>query len=285
MKLFDRLSNGWRIGKISLKTIKENPSLMLFPVISGFSLVLVTLSFFGGGYMLFGENIIAAADSSSGGGSETAINAFVYLLVFVFYLINYFVIVFFNVGLVHCAKMILEGKETSVGEGINYALTRISSIFAWAVLAATVGLILKTIQERAGALGGIITSVIGMVWGIATYFVVPIIAYEDVSPFEAVKRSGQMIKEKWGESIGANFSFGLFTLIGILFVAIPVGYLLGAMINPIVGIVAGIIIFLLVQTAVSAANMVFLAAAYQHINEEPTGYFENDVLDDMFMQK
>ena len=284
MKLFDRLSNGWRIGKISLKTIQENPSLMLFPIISGFSLILVTLSFFGGGYMLFGTDIIAAADSS-GSGSETAVSAFVYFLVFLFYLINYFVIVFFNVGLVHCAKMILEGKETSVGEGINYALTRISSILAWAVLAATVGLILKTIQERAGALGGFITSAIGMVWGIATYFVVPVIAYEDVSPFEAVKRSGQMIKDKWGESIGANFSFGLFALIGILFVAIPIGYLVGAMINPIVGIVAGILIFLLVQTAVSAANMVFLAAAYQHVNEEPTGYFESDVLDDMFTRK
>ncbi len=283
MKLFERLKNGWTIGKTSLRTIKENPSLMFFPIISGFSLVLVTLSFFGGGYMLFGQDILAAAESGS--GSETALSAFTYFLLFLFYLTNYFVIVFFNVGLVHCAKQILEGRETSVGEGINFALTRLSSILAWAALAATVGLILKTIQERSGALGGIITSIIGVVWGIATYFVVPVIAYEDVNPIEAVKRSGEMIKEKWGESIGANFSFGLFALLGILFVAIPVGYLFGAMINLAVGIVVGIIIFLLIQTAVSAANMVFLAAAYQHVNEEPTGYFESDVLDDMFTRK
>jgi len=283
MKLFDRLSNGWTIGKTSLRTIKENPSLMLFPIISGFSLILVTLSFCGGGYMLFGEDILAAIDSGS--GDETTLSAFTYFLAFLFYLTNYFVIVFFNVGLVHCAKMILEGREASVGDGISFALTRLSSILAWAALAATVGLILKTIQERSGALGGIITSFIGVVWGIATYFVVPVIAYEDVNPIEAVKRSGQLIKDKWGESIGANFSFGLFAICGLFLVALPIGYLLGAMINPVVGIVAGIIIFLLVQTAVSAANMVFLAAAYQHVNEEPTGYFESEVLDDMFMPK
>jgi len=93
------------------------------------------------------------------------------------------------------------------------------------------------------------------------------------------------MKETWGESLGANFSFGLFSLIGIFLVALPVGFLLGALIHPILGIVAGIMIFMLIQMAVSAANTVFLAAAYQHINNEPTGHFREDVLDDMFVQK
>jgi len=153
------------------------------------------------------------------------------------------------------------------------------------VLAATVGLILKSIQENAGNLGRIITGIIGMVWGIATFFVVPVIAYEDVDPIQAVKRSAQIMKDKWGESIGANFSFGLFSLIGIFFVALPIGFFLGATINPIAGMIVGILIFILVQIVVSAANMVFLAAAYQHVNNEPIGHFEEDVLDDVFIQK
>jgi len=282
MKIFDRLSNGWRIGKTSLFTIRENPSLMLFPIISGASLIFIILSFFGSGYYLFGEQFAAIADD------ETVINsmdAILYLLVFVFYLINYFVIVFFNVGLVHCAKMILEGRETSVGEGIRYAQTRFGAILGWAILAATVGLILKSIQENAGSFGKIITGIIGMVWGIATFFVVPVIAYEDVDPIQAVKRSGQIMKEKWGESLGANFSFGLFSLMGLLFVALPLGFLFGTMINPVMGIGVGMIVFILIQTIVSAANMVFLAAAYQHVNDEPIGHFESDILDDVFFQK
>ena len=283
MKIFDRLSNGWRIGKISLMTIRENPSLMLFPIISGASLIFIILSFLGSGYFLFGDQLQALEIEET--VSSTSSNALVYILVFAFYLINYFVIVFFNVGLVHCAKMILEGRETSVGEGIRFAQTRLGAIFGWAMLAATVGLILKSIQENSGSLGQIITGIIGMVWSIATFFVVPVIAYEDVDPIQAVKRSGEIMKDKWGESLGANFSFGLFSFIGMLFVALPVGFLLGAAINPLLGIGAGVLIFILIQTAVSAANMVFLAAAYQHVNNEPIGHFESDVLDDVFFQK
>ncbi len=282
MKLFDRLANGWKLGKTSLKTIKENPSLMVFPLISGLSLILVSLSFFSSGYVLFGEDILAlAADETA----ATSLNLMMYVMAFIFYLANYFVIVFFNVGLVYCAKKILEGNETTVGEGVRYAQTRMGTILAWSVLAATVGLILKSIQERAGALGSIITGIIGVVWGIATFFVVPVVAFEDVSPIEAVKRSASIMKEKWGESIGANFSFGIFSLIGILFIALPVGFLMGAAIHPIVGIIAGIVVFFLVQIAVSSANMVFLAAAYQHVNDEPTGHFDSDVLDDVFIPK
>lgn len=282
MKIFDRLSNGWKIGKMCLRTIKDNPSLMIFPVVSSISLILVTLSFLGGGYFLFGEEILAMTEESNAVDSLGIIH---YVSLFVFYLVNYFIIVFFNVGLVHCSKMILDGKETSISIGLNFALSRIKTIFAWAILAATVGMVLKAIQERSGAIGGIITGLIGMVWGIATYFVVPVIAYEDVSPIQAVKRSAQIIKEKWGESLGANFSFGLFTLIGLILIVLPIGFILGALIHPIAGVVVGLILFLIMQTAVSASNVIFLAAAYEHVNDRPNTYFESDVLDDMFVPK
>ena len=282
MRFFDRLSKGWSLGKTSLQIIQENPTLMLFPIISVTSLILVSISFFSSGYVLFGEELLAISDDV---GQINNLDMVLYMILFLFYLVNYFVIVFFNVGLVFCAKMILEGKETSVGDGIRYASTRFGTILAWAAMAATVGIILKTIQERAGAIGNILSGVLGFIWGIATFFVVPVIAYEDVTPFEAVKRSGSIMKEKWGESIGANFSFGLFNILGTLFIALPIAYMLGVMVNTIVGIVSGFIVFFLIQAAVSAANMVFLAAVYQHVNNAPTGRFEGEVLDDIFVQK
>lgn len=279
MKLFDRLSNGWKLGKMSLSTIRENPSLMLFPVISGISLITLTISFFGGGYYFFGANLESALDSA--GNNEWQL----YLIGFAFYFVNYFVVVFFNVGLVHCARMIFEGEETSFGEGLRYASTRLGTIASWAVLAATVGMLLKSIQERMGAFGGIITGIIGMVWSIATFFVVPILAYEDVSPIEAVKRSSQIIKQKWGESLGANFSLGIFTLIGIFLIALPSGFILGYLVHPVAGIVVGFALFMTVMVAISAAETVFLAAVYQHANDKPVGKFQHDVLDDVFYRK
>ena len=125
MGIFTRLKNGWTLGKTSLRTIKENPSLMLFPVISGTALLLVSIVILGGGAFLFGDSLDRLSETESGAGS-----LMIYLGLFIFYLINYFVIVFFNVGLVHCAKKINEGRATDFGEGVRFALTKIGAIFS-----------------------------------------------------------------------------------------------------------------------------------------------------------
>jgi len=156
MKFFDRLSNGWALGKMSLATIKENPSLMLFPVVSGAAMTLIVLSFLGGGFFLFGDSITSENFHFEAPAEETT-DILMYVGAFLFYLVNYFIVVFFNVGLVYCARLILEGEETSFREGISYAMTRTQTILAWAALAATVGMIIKTIQERAGSFGQILS--------------------------------------------------------------------------------------------------------------------------------
>ncbi|GJM35265.1 MAG: hypothetical protein DHS20C18_42660 [Saprospiraceae bacterium] len=283
MSFFDRIANGWKIGWTSLKTIKENGALMLFPIMSGIAMIAVLISFMSSFFILSGveglESFGHWIEQSEGGSDIVA-----YIGLFVFYLINFFTIVFFNVGLVYCARQIFEGKEPSVKEGIQYSITRINAILSWAILAATVGVILKTLEDRLGFVGKLIIGLIGMVWTIATFFVVPVIAYENVGPIEAVKRSGTIMKEKWGEAIGANFSFAAFFILGYL-AAILLAIGLFA-IHPLLAIVAGVLSILFVHTAVSAAKTVFLAAAYQHLHEEPAGHFDQgDVLDDLFMPK
>lgn len=278
MNFFDRLSNGWKLGMSSFGVIRENPSLMLFPVLSGTALLFICLTFFGGIAAMFGFQLDAFFARFDVGGEWLA-----YAALFIFYLINFTVIVFFNVGLVHCTRLIMEGKEAKVGDGIAYSISRLNAIVSWALLAATVGVILKTLEDRLGAIGQIIVGIVGIVWSIATFFVVPVIAYEDVTPIEAVKRSGRIVKEKWGEAIGANFSFGLFYFLGIIaIVAISV---LLFFVHPVVAVVAGVLSFLFLATAVSAAKTVFLAAVYRHVNDEPVDFYDSDVLDTVFVPK
>ena len=262
----------------SFGIIRENPSLMLFPVLSGASLLFICLTFFGGIAAMFGFNIDAFFTRFETGGEWLA-----YAGLFIFYLINFTIVVFFNVGLIHCTRLIMEGRDAKVGDGIAYSVSRFDAIVSWALLAATVGVILKTLEDRLGAIGQIIVGIIGIVWSIATFFVVPVVAYENVTPFQAVKRSGQIMKEKWGEAIGANFSFGLFYLLG--FVMIAVGVALLFFVQPIVAIVAGVLAFLLLITVVSAAETVFLAAIYRHVNDEPVEYYDNEILDNVFVPK
>lgn len=274
MGFFTKLSNGWELAKNSFIVLRENKQLLLFPILSGTSLLLVMAAF---ALTIFGF----------AGWDFDAINGIgrlgMYGIAFGFYLINYFVIVFFNMALIHCAHLYFNGEEPTISKGIQFSLSRIGAIFSWALLAATVGLVLRAIQENAGWLGKIIAGLVGMVWGVTTFFVVPVLAYENVGPFEAVKRSGSLMKQKWGESIGAGFSMGLVGFVGGIIIVLA-SFSLGA-INPIIGVVFGVLAFVMMSVVLSAAQTVFISAAYQNVMGNPVHHFRDEMFHDLFVQK
>lgn len=276
MRFFDRLKNGWELAKISLRTINENRELLLFPVFSTISLILILATFFGGTYFLVGDSIENIMEN------ESVSNIFAYGMIFIYYLINFFIVVFFNSALIHCAMKYFEGKPTSLGDGIQFAISRIGKIFSWAIVSATVGTILQVISES-GKIGEFIAMFIGAAWSILTFFVVPILIYEDKSVFDSIKSSTNMMKEKWGESLAGNVSFSLIMILGLIG-AVGIGFLLGY-IHPIVGLAVGFIAAILVFTIISAAKTVFVAAVYNHVKERPIGDFDGEMLDSVFMQK
>lgn len=276
MKLFTRLSNGWEIFKNSFKILRANKDLIIFPILSGSSMLIVMASFI--------VAIVAAArwDTASihlGGPIER------YGVLFLFYLVNYFIIVFFNMALVHCTRKFLKGEPVHLRDGLEFSVSRIGVIFSWAVFAATVGMILKIIQENVGALGKIITAIIGIVWNVATFFVVPVIAYEKVGPITAFKRSVQIMKEKWGESLSGNFSFGLVQFLAILLIGGPL-FLLGALVNTFLGIALGMLAAFIIIAVVSAAQTIFISTVYHQINEGTSfDYFDEGLVDNLFIGK
>ncbi len=276
MSFFTRLSNGWKMAVISFETIQKNPSLMLFPVFSVISFVLVFATFAGGSFLLLGDQIRAMlADEQYGRAAAIG-------FMFLYYLVNFFIIVYFNSALIYCTAKILNGEETTPSEGLAFANSRINKILGWSVLSATVGTLLQLLQET-GKIGQIVSSLIGIAWSILTFFAVPVLIFEDKSVIDTVKESGRLMKQKWGESLAANMSFGLFHLLGIL-VAIAVGVLLSG-ISVILGIIVGIFIVLIVSTFISTAQTVFVAAMYNHVTGMPTGEFDDRTLDGMFIQK
>lgn len=279
MKFFDRLSNGWQLAKTSLAIIEEEKSLLLFPILSTLALILVCATFFGGGYFIFGEELLAAADTAETG---SATSPFAYVLAFCYYFVTYFVIIFFNSALVHCAVQVLNDEPTSLSEGLEFATSKLDKILAWTSIAATVGLLLKILQSNE-KIGQIAAAIIGAGWSILTFFVVPVMLYEDKEVFGSIKRSGSIMKEKWGESLGANFGFGFINFIAILLIGVLAFVL--AQINIILAIVVGVFSLLLLGTVMSAAQTVFLAAIYQRVNNKPTGNFDENVLDDAFIVK
>ena len=275
MNIFDRLSNGWKIAMSSFKVLKEKKELIIFPILSGFSILLVVGSFF-------------TIYFTSSGWTETDLQGFNtpanYLLLFGFYLVNYFIVVFFNMALIHCTRSYFRGEEVSIRAGLKFSMSRLGAIFSWAFFAATVGLLLRVIQENVGWLGKIITGLIGVVWSIATFFVVPVIAYENAGPLEAVKRSSQLMKQKWGESLGATFSFGLIQFLGILIAGIPL-YFIGSIFDPFAGIALAIVGAFIVISIISAAQTIFVSAIYHNIDGDLDQHFNKQMVDELFEKK
>ena len=276
MSFTSRLSNGWTIAMTSLKVLNAHKELIVFPILSAISILLIIGSFATAVLAHFGWDV----NSIQFGGSR----AMIYLIMFGFYIVNYFIVVFFNMALMHCARLYFEGEEVSVAKGLQFSASRAGTIFSWAVFAATVGMVLNMIQDKLGALGKVITGIIGIVWSVATFFVVPILAYENLGPIEAVKRSTQMMKEKWGESIGANFSIGIVAFLGILIVAV-VGMAVTAFASEAVGIGIFVVGILGILTVTSALHSIFISAVYNNINGNLNDHFNQQMLDDLFVQK
>jgi hypothetical protein len=275
MNFFTRLSNGWQLALNSFAVLKANRQLIIFPILSAIAMLLAISSF------------VLAMFASAGWDAEllkeqsTVAN---YAILFLYYLVNYFIVVFFNTALVHCTHLYFNGEEPTVAKGLRFALTRIGAIFSWAIFAATVGTILRAIQDKVGTLGKIITGLIGIVWSVATFFVVPIIAYENLGPIAAFKRSASLMKEKWGESIGASFSFGIIQFLAILLLAVP-SFVLGWLVHPVAGMALFALGLFCIIVLFSAAKVIFVSAVYHDINGDPVKVFNQHFADNLFKGK
>jgi hypothetical protein len=275
MSIFEKLSNGWTLSMNSLKVLKANKQLIIFPILSGLSMVLIIGSF------VVGMLASAGWDVGNIGEQSTSFN---YVAGFLFYVVNYFVVVFFNTALVDCTRDYFNGEIPSIQKGLRFSMSRLGAIFTWSLFAATIGFGLKLLQENLGWLGKIITGIIGIVWSIATFFVVPIIAYENLNPLQAVKRSTLLMKEKWGESLGSTFSFGLLRLIAFMIICLPLLFL-GMLINPIAGVILMVLGAFLVMAVSSAAQTIFVSAVYQNMNGDPIKNFDEKFADNLFRSK
>jgi hypothetical protein len=260
---FERMSRGWYLTKVSLKILREEKQLLLLPFVSGITLGVVALSFIIG---LFGLMFWTSAVTSQG----TLGTVLLIVLGFLFYVVTYFIGIYFNAALVHCATIKLQGGKPTLGDGFAKANESLKLIFMWALTAATVGMIIRAVQERLGILGKIIGVIAGVAWSIAIYFAVPVIIYERLSPWAAVKRSTQIMRATWGESMAGNFGMGIiFGLLALLGIPLIIAGVYLAVVTGnfwiILGFVIGTIIYwLMLAIFASAAEGILLAALYRY---------------------
>jgi Family of unknown function (DUF6159) len=281
--MFQRLSNSWELVKASWRVLLADKELMLFPLVAFFASVLVIITF--------------AVPTVLAGVLDTAVSngklsIFSYIIGFLFYAVMYFVTIFANTALVGAAMIRLDGGDPTVGDGFRIAFSKIGAIFGYAVIAATVGTILRAISERSGAIGKLVVSLVGFVWTIATFLVVPVLVMEDVGPLDAVKRSASLLRETWGEQIAGNLSIGLiFGLISFLVILGSIPLIIAAVATGSVALIitaVALIVLLLVGIALVSSTLsgIYTAAVYRFATTGDTsGYFDADMVQKAFKLK
>lgn len=284
-------SRSWEITKLSFDVMKKDKELFAFPILSGiFSLIFVIA-------MLFPTVIVSLIHNVQ---PSFVSGGMFYLTIFIIYFGLAFISIFFNVCVVYTVKKRFEGGNSTFGEAIGFAFSRIHLIFSWSIISATVGLILRILDnlaERLGLIGElvmkILVSILGMIWTLLTLFVIPSMVYYNIGPIAAIKKSTEALKKTWGESLIRIYGLGIiqfvFIILGILF-AIGLFVALSAIGLGLTGILItlllAVIYFVAIIVFFSVANTIFNTAlfVYAETGKIPMGYNE-EVLKGAFGKK
>ena len=260
----------YHIFRESLSVLMKDTELLIFPLLSGVFTILAFAAVAFGGYITgFFQRWAASGDHSLQG------NIMGYAALFVWYFVSWFIVLFFNVAIIHCAKMRLDGGDPTVADGFRASMQHIGRIAAWALISASVGIILRIIAERAKFVGALIARLLGAAWAIATYFIVPVMIFEKRSLKDSVAQSTQLIRKTWGESLIAAGGIGAFSMLLILpSFLMPIAGLLISTAAFLGGLLAMVIYWIGLAIVTSALGGIFRTALYLYAAEgrSPEGF-------------
>jgi hypothetical protein len=278
--MFDRIKRSFDLVHASMEVLRHDKRLLLFPLISGVALLFVLLAF---ALPVFG---LASVDGMHGGRA--------YSLGFLFYVVQYAVIFYFNTALVGAVMIHLDGGRPTLGEGLRIANSRFGTILGYAVISATIGVVLRAIQERLGFVGRFIVGLIGVGWSVASFLVVPVIVVRDRGTFGSISESAALLKRTWGENLigqgGLGVAFGLiyFGLVfGTFAVASVVGTVAGAP-GPVLLVAAAFVLlaFLFCALFHSTLSGIYSVVLYRYAADgNATPGFDGDIMAASFRRK
>lgn len=261
-----RIRRGWELTKTSWGVLRSDRSLGAFPVLGGLTALLLGAAFGIPSWLLFDDDLTAAG---------------VVLAALGIYAVT-FAAVFFNVALAAAAAQVLDGHDATVASGTAVARRRLGAIAGWAAMVASVNVVVRGLQERAGPLGDLLLGGIAVAWSLVTFLAIPVLALEGTGPIETLKRSAQIFRQRWGEQVTGQFAIGaamaLITLVpAAVLVAIGAAISGTAALAITVAIAAVIVIVgAIVSTALS---QIFAVALYRYaVGQGATGRFTEEEL-------
>lgn len=279
--MFDRINRSFELVRASVQLLRRDNQLLLFPAISGIALLLVLVAF---ALPVFGF------DSIDGLGKPGR-----YSIAFLFYVVQYFVMFYFNVALVGAVMFRLDGGRPTLADGLRIANRRVGAILGYAIICATIGVILRAIQERVGFVGRLIVGLLGASWAVATFLVLPVLVERDRGVISAISESADLLKRTWGENLvgqtGLGAAFGLIyfglaaSALLLVLLVIPNANAIGpALVVALITIVAAA--FFACFIAHATLSGIYSAVLYRYaMNASDARGFDADMLGSAFKRK
>lgn len=266
-----RIGRSFELVGQSYRVLMQDRELMILPLLSGVLITGVAASFF------FGLGLEARLNQEK--------DAAFFVPIFMMYVATYAIGIFFQAAVVAGATERLRGGDPTIGSALSAASKRIVPILIWAVIAATVGMLLRTLRDRAGFIGRIVVGIVGAAWSLATFFVVPVLVLEEESIGESFSRSLELFRKMWGESFVGGATIGIAALCAWVTLVALVGLLAWAgfgVVTFVVGAAGAIFLAVLFP----ALQGVFVASLYQYATagSAPAG-FDRQLLDQAFRAK
>lgn len=279
--MFERLTRSWDVTKTTFAVMKQDRELFLFPILS----VLTSILFLAA---LIGPGIYFAAT-----GEALGLTFIYWILLFIIYFGLAAIATFFNVATVYTAATRMGGGDATLKTSLAFAKSRLPVIIKWSLLSATVGILLRALENFAQKFGqvgqllvGLLTSALGLAWGIGTIFVIPVLVYENTPPFTAVKRSIEVLKATWGETlvkwIGIGIIKSTIIIVALFLLLLPAAYaffIAGSALLAIILAATFLVLVLLTHLILAVADQVFNTALYVYAKNGvvPTGYREEQL--------
>jgi hypothetical protein len=270
-----KISRTWSLMGECWEVLRQEKALLLFPLISGTCCLLLLASF---AIPVF----VTGAWHPPGRDAEPLRQAAYYGTIFGFYVANYFIITFFNAAVVACTAIRLGGGAPTLGDGLRAASSRLPAIAGWALVSATVGLLLQLVEDRSDKIGRFVAGLLGMAWTVVSFLAVPILVIENKGPIAALQGSTSLLKKTWGEQLSGNFSFRLifFLLLFPAIILVVLGFYLGGAVVGFVSIGLAVIYWILLGMFQSALQTIFQTALYLYARDGEVQGFQAEMLED-----
>ncbi|MDO9539783.1 MAG: DUF6159 family protein [Methanocalculus sp.] len=279
------MKRGWRLFTETFAILSKEKSLILYPIISGIVILLILGLLFIPVLFLF---LVSGINPDDMGLAGYAVSV---LILFVIFLVTACISSFFKAGIVFNATEVIKGRNPVFMDGIHVAVTKTGSIFTWAVITATVGLILSMLSESDNPLGRMITQILvgiaGAAWNLATFFVIPVMIFEDAGAVSAIKESWVLFRKTWSETVVAGFSFAVvFIPAFLLFAASFFMVIVGPFEVFLLMIALSVILFALSAVIVSALQGILVALLYHYAKTgEISSLVDKEFIEGAFVEK